>query len=159
MELTLSDAKDLDKVLLFLNGQKDNAFFTIQDIANDVFDVTKENHVRWLVKQLTDYKHEIIKELTVKYVGTGNFSKGNYTNRILDEGGFEAIYNNALEQHKKQEERVNRQDQIMNLTIEDLVDKIISQPKMKTRERITTIAAAVSALGAILTWILSLRQC
>jgi hypothetical protein len=149
MELNLSDAKDLDKVLLFLSEQKDGVYFTIQEIASSVFDVSKIDHVKWLIEQLMGYRHEIIKELMVHYKGTGHFSKGNYTSRILDEGGFESIYNKALEEHKKHQERIYKQDQVMNLTIEDLVDKIIDQPRYKNRLLRAEIISGVSALAAV----------
>lgn len=73
--------------------------------------------------------------------------------------GREYEYYKYLEQNSSalKEKTAQKQNQILDLTITDLVDKIMDQPKMKNRLLRAELIAGVSALGAILSAIAALK--
>ena len=89
--------------------------------------------------------------------------QGDITGRPLD--GF-AITDKGLnslqtqnDRTEKEEVRERKREQVLDLTIEDLVDKVIDQPKVKNRLLRAEIISLLSALAAILTAILSMNKC
>jgi hypothetical protein len=60
---------------------------------------------------------------------------------------------------KLEKKRLEKKDQILDLTLDDLVDKIIEQPKLKRRLRNAEIISGASALAAIASAIAALKGC
>jgi hypothetical protein len=73
----------------------------------------------------------------------------NQLSLVADQGA-----KNFIETHwqklSQESDRLKKQDQLLDLTLDDLVDKIIDKPKLKRRLRHTEYTAAISALAAII---------
>jgi len=111
--------------------------------------------------QIEDFP-QILVDAAPKYndlIGYGRLKQALFTQQALIENignnwyslkeSGRSIHEKNLANKSKQENRERKKDQVLDLTIDDLVDKVIDQPKVKGRLRRAEIIAAVSALAAI----------
>jgi hypothetical protein len=157
MNITLQDAKDLDRILKMLLENK-GVYYEYKEIKDILFKDEDLGHVSWLIEKFNEHPEEIVKWTHVGTKSPNEVSAGDFTSKFIKEGGFEAIYNKAAEEFQQQDARQRKQDQILDLTIDDLVDKVISQTKMKKLKNVSVISAVVSAAAAVGSAIIMLLQ-